>query len=255
MTDETWIIYTDGACSGNPGPGGWAFILASPNWVWELSGYELETTNNRMEILAVIRALEFFSEKKENSKINIYSDSTYVINGVTQWIWAWKKNQWMTAQKLEVKNKDLWIRLDQLLSGIKNKINWIYVKAHVGIPGNERVDLLAVEAIKQKSSSPLVTLARQDYPLELLNPFESEIQKPTIKKNSSSSKKALGYVTYLGGQVSLFLEWKECSSFVQGRSYVKYKKFYSQEELKEILNSWGVNGEKIKEIIKANKFK
>ena len=137
-------IYTDGACSGNPGPGGWGAILIAPPHNKEISGFCTLATNNIMELTAVIEALK---RVKSESEIEIFTDSTYVRDGITKWILNWKKNNWRTANKKEVKNKDLWVELDLLSS--KHKTTWHWVKAHNGDPFNERADFLAVSAIKK----------------------------------------------------------------------------------------------------------
>ena len=137
-------IYTDGACSGNPGPGGWgAVIFDEDNNQTNISGKEKNTTNNRMEILAAIMALK---KIKSNSQITIYTDSTYVKNGITEWMYNWKKNDWKTASKKPVKNKDLWIKLDKLCE--KNKVSWKWVKGHATNKYNNLADQLATSAIK-----------------------------------------------------------------------------------------------------------
>ena len=135
-------IYTDGACRGNPGPGGWGALLSCGEHEKELSGAEVLTTNNRMEITAVIRALEAL---KRPSEVRIYTDSEYVRRGITEWVRNWKARGWKTADRKPVKNQDLWERLDALAAG--HKIEWRWVKGHSGVPGNERVDRLANEAI------------------------------------------------------------------------------------------------------------
>ncbi|HZF15759.1 MAG TPA: ribonuclease HI [Steroidobacteraceae bacterium] len=135
-------IYTDGACRGNPGPGGWAALLMTPDKERELAGFEAHTTNNRMELLAAIRALEALTRPCE---VEMYTDSQYVKNGITTWIGDWKRRNWRTADKKPVKNIDLWQQLDALVVG--HRIAWHWVKGHAGDAGNERVDRLANEAI------------------------------------------------------------------------------------------------------------
>ena len=134
-------IYTDGSCLKNPGNGGWAAIICTDNEVKKISGSEKDTTNNRMELMATINAL-----KEVNSKdlIEIYTDSKYVKNGITDWIHNWIKNNWKTSNKEDVKNKDLWVQLHELSNN--SKIKWNWVKAHAGNPLNEEVDLLAKKA-------------------------------------------------------------------------------------------------------------
>jgi ribonuclease HI len=138
-----YIIYTDGACSGNPGPGGWgAVILDQKKKQDNISGKEKITTNNRMELMAPIMALK---KIKFNSKVIIYTDSTYVKNGITEWIKKWEKNGWKNANKKMVKNKDLWIELDNLNK--KNKVTWKWVKGHSTNKYNNLADELATQAI------------------------------------------------------------------------------------------------------------
>jgi ribonuclease HI len=136
-------IYTDGACSGNPGPGGWGAILCWNDHEKELSGGEAETTNNRMEMMAVIKALEAL--KHNNAPVTIYTDSKYVMQGATEWLEGWKARGWKSANKKPVKNQDLWEQIDSLIS--HHDVTFIWVKGHNGHEMNERVDKLAVDAV------------------------------------------------------------------------------------------------------------
>ena len=131
-------IYTDGACSGNPGPGGWGALIIDGDERREFYGGEIETTNNRMELMGAIRALE---ETADAAEVRLYTDSQYVKNGINDWIHKWKRNGWKTAAKKPVKNKDLWQALDAQIEG--RQIDWRWVKGHAGDPGNERADELA----------------------------------------------------------------------------------------------------------------
>ena len=135
-------IYTDGACSGNPGPGGWGVLIVSGKNRIELLGGERDTTNNRMELMAAIKALEETSEKEP---VRLHTDSQYVKNGINQWIISWKRNGWKTASKKPVKNKDLWQTLDALTQN--RNIDWRWVKGHSGDPGNEHADALARQGV------------------------------------------------------------------------------------------------------------
>ncbi|HVH83779.1 MAG TPA: ribonuclease HI [Steroidobacteraceae bacterium] len=135
-------IYTDGACRGNPGPGGWAALLRRGTEEKEIHGAEPHTTNNRMELTAVIRALESLRRPVE---ARVYTDSEYVRRGITEWLGSWKARGWRTADKKPVKNQDLWQRLDELAA--PHRIKWHWVPGHAGVEGNERVDRLANEAI------------------------------------------------------------------------------------------------------------
>lgn len=137
-------IYTDGACKGNPGPGGWGAWLKSGPTEKELFGGELATTNNRMELQAVIEGL---TALKRPCKVTLYLDSQYVRQGITEWIKGWKAKGWMTASKQPVKNVELWKRLDALVQGGGHQIEWRWVKGHSGDPGNERADMLANKGV------------------------------------------------------------------------------------------------------------
>jgi ribonuclease HI len=143
-------IYTDGACRGNPGPGGWAALLRIGEHEREISGAEALTTNNRMELTAVIRALEALKRPVE---ARLYTDSEYVRRGVTEWLPAWKARGWRTAQRKPVKNQDLWQQLDE--RRLPHRIEWHWVPAHAGVSDNERVDRLANEAIDALASHAL----------------------------------------------------------------------------------------------------
>ena len=136
------VIFTDGSCSGNPGPGGWAAILTSGVKVREMMGGEALTTNNRMELMAAISALEALTRPSE---VELHTDSQYVRNGITQWVANWKRNGWRTADKKPVKNEELWRRLDEAAG--RHKVDWRWVKGHAGHAMNERADELAREGM------------------------------------------------------------------------------------------------------------
>lgn len=136
------IIYTDGACRGNPGPGGWGALIRLDAIEKEIFGGQIDTTNNQMELTAAIEGL---AALKERCSVELYTDSKYVMDGITQWIQNWKKNNWRTAAKKDVKNKELWQKLDQLIS--QHQVQWHWVKGHSGDAGNETADLLANKGI------------------------------------------------------------------------------------------------------------
>jgi ribonuclease HI len=142
MSDPVVEIHTDGACRGNPGPGGWGVLLRANGAEKELYGGEAATTNNRMELMAAIRALEAL---KRPSRVKLYTDSIYVMKGITTWIHSWKRRGWKTADKQPVKNEDLWRELDALRA--KHEVEWHWVKGHAGHPENERADALANKGI------------------------------------------------------------------------------------------------------------
>ena len=143
---NTIEIYTDGACKGNPGPGGWGALLKSTDSRKELFGGELETTNNRMEMTAVIEAL---AALKRPCQVTLHVDSQYVLKGMTEWLAGWKARGWKTAAKQPVKNVDLWQRLDVLVNTAGHKIDWRWVRGHNGDPGNEYADMLANRGVEQ----------------------------------------------------------------------------------------------------------
>jgi len=142
--DKIVHIYADGGCRGNPGPGGWGVLLQADGKEKELWGGEADTTNNRMELTAVIRSLEAL---KRPCNLHIHTDSQYVQKGISEWIKNWKRNGWRTSDKKPVKNADLWQRLDALATG--HEIRWLWVKGHAGHPGNERADALANRGIDE----------------------------------------------------------------------------------------------------------
>lgn len=148
MKEEVVDIFTDGACSGNPGPGGWGAILRFRDKTREILGSEAETTNNRMELMAAIQALEAL---KRPIKARLYTDSTYLKEGITAWLKNWKTNGWRTANRKPVKNQDLWRRLEAALSA--HEVEWHWVRGHAGHPENERADELARQAIREAAEN------------------------------------------------------------------------------------------------------
>ena len=148
MSNETVIIFTDGGCRGNPGPGGWGAVMRFGNHEKEIYGYEKETTNNRMELMAAIRSLEILNR---DCTIILTTDSQYVRQGITEWMAGWKKRGWKTAAKKPVKNKDLWQRLDEAVK--RHDVEWKWVKGHSGHEGNERADDLANRAMDERKGN------------------------------------------------------------------------------------------------------
>jgi ribonuclease HI len=149
MSEGFVEIYSDGACRGNPGPGGWGVLLRYDGTEKELWGGEAATTNNRMELMAAIRALEAL---KRRCRVRLYTDSLYVMKGISTWIGDWKRRGWRTADKKPVKNEDLWRRLDELAA--KHDIEWRWVRGHAGHPENERADQLANRGMPAETNSP-----------------------------------------------------------------------------------------------------
>jgi ribonuclease HI len=156
MSEQRVIIHTDGACSGNPGPGGWGAILEFGGHKHELMGGEPHTTNNRMELMAAIAALEAL---KRPCLVDLYTDSQYLRDGIMSWIKTWKRNGWRTADRKPVKNVDLWQRLDAALA--RHRVEWHWLRGHAGHPQNERADQLAREGIAAIRSGALGALTRE----------------------------------------------------------------------------------------------
>lgn len=150
--DEPVEIWTDGACSGNPGPGGWGAVLSWAGHERELSGGEAQTTNNRMELIAAIEAL---AALKQPSRVRLHTDSMYVRDGITAWIHRWRKNGWRTADNRPVKNADLWTKLDEQMG--RHQVDWLWVRGHSGNDGNERADKLARQAIAALGAKPIAS--------------------------------------------------------------------------------------------------
>ena len=148
MSEQKVTIYTDGGCRGNPGPGGWGAVLQFGDQEKEIYGYDPETTNNRMELMAAISALEML---KRPCDIDLTTDSQYVRQGILEWMDGWKKRNWKNAAKKPVKNKDLWLRLDEAVQ--RHTIEWYWIKGHSGHEGNERADDLANRAMDEKQGN------------------------------------------------------------------------------------------------------
>lgn len=234
------IIFSDGACSGNPGPGGWGTIVLLPHdEVWELGSGDPSTTNNRMEMMAALEGLRAIQAVP--GPVYFYTDSTYLIRGITQWIWGWKKRGWKTAEGGEVSNRDIWEELAKVVSarGTANKIDWRYSRGHIGIPGNERCDRIAVAY----SKNDYVNLYRGDLENYSVNLFEvpKDTSLPDMKSPGEKKKEAFSYLSNLGGLVYRHSNWPSCQKRVSGQSGAKFKKATSAADEGEILKSWGLD--------------
>lgn len=247
-TGKEIIVFTDGACSGNPGPGGWGSVIVQPTGtVEELGGGDPSTTNNRMEMYAVGAALEALQNTPGD--VIIYTDSTYVIRGITQWVWGWKRNNWRTAEGKDVSNKDIWQDLVVLVAKRKDlgKTHWNYTRGHMGTPGNERCDEIAVGYSKGFRVS-LYSGPLSGYGIDIMDLPEPE-ELPEMKpKNNGEKKAAYSYLSIIGGVVYRHKDWGSCERRVKGQSGAKFKKTMSASEELEVLKSWGVSpGANIKE--------
>lgn len=240
---DSFIVYSDGACSGNPGPGGWAFVLGSPEgWVQEGAGHVPDTTNNRMELLSAVEALRLILESERSSQnVLLFSDSVYVIRGATQWVFGWRRNGWKTAQGDDVSNRDLWEVFFVLVHQSGLKIEFRYVKGHAGIPGNERCDVLAVQS-SQRSVVQLYSGNNSDYYFDIRDlPPEMPIPEMRSKSSVNGSKEKVNYLSLINGKVFRDSNWGQCEARVKGRPGVRYKKVKSLQEEKSVLESWGVS--------------
>lgn len=235
------LIFTDGACTGNPGPGGWAAVVVTPNGhVRELGGGSPETTNNRMEMVAALRALKSL-ELPTPATARLYTDSTYLIRGITQWIWGWRSRGWKNAEGADVSNRDIWEELLREVMRLKPlHIDWKYVRGHSGVPGNERCDEIAVGFATGKPVR-LFDGSLLKYPVAIHDlPEDQELPplRPQEKKAPAHS-----YLSWVGGTVMRHKTWAECERRVKGRSAAKFKKAVSQSDEREILRGWGLDPE------------
>ena len=233
-------IFTDGACSGNPGPGGWACIVATPDGrVRELGGGERATTNNRMEMSGVLEGLRAVAPLP--GVVVVHSDSTYVIDGITSWILGWKRRGWKTAAGEAVKNEDLWRALDAAVAARGPRgVEWRWVRGHDGHDANERCDEIAV-AYSHGTSIELYDGPLLSYPHGSLAPSEAA-PTPVRKKKSGKDAAPSGPATYLSvldGKLERHGTWKECEARVKGRP-AKFKKVKSAEEERATLKGWGL---------------
>jgi len=232
-------IFTDGACSGNPGPGGWASIVVTPEGlVVELAGREEPTTNNRMELGGVIAGLN--AVRGRPGVVLVHTDSTYVIEGITKWILGWKRRGWTTAADEPVKNEDLWRALDAAVDARgRGGVEWRWVKGHSGHDANERCDAIAVALAKRKPielyDGPLL-----NYPYGSLAASAAKALpvRPKADRKAADTR-SVSYLSYLDGRIERHETWSECEARVKGRP-AKFKKVRSEEEAAEARRSWGL---------------
>ena len=237
------VIHTDGACSGNPGPGGWGTIVAMPDGnVRELGGAEPQTTNNKMELEAVISGLHFVRSHKNH--VMVFTDSTYVIRGITQWIWGWLRKGWRNSQDEPVANTDQWKTLLQIVEARgRTTLSWHYVRGHQGTPGNERCDQIAV-AFSKKQWVELFdgNLLQYEWnPHDVPEDTSLPEMKPQVAKAAAHS-----YLSVVHGQPQRHSSWADCERRVKGVSGAKFKKTSSAENEAEILASWGFSPSQLK---------
>ena len=235
------LLFTDGAAKGNPGPGGWGAIVVTPDcMVTELGGGSPHTTNNKMELSGAIAAFEHIADRPD--PVAIYTDSTYLIQGITQWVWGWRKKGWRTAAGGEVLNRDLWERLSALTSarGPKN-VDWRWVRGHVGTAGNERCDVIAVAFALQQPPA-LYRGPLSGYAVDVLAvPDDTALPKRDAAGRSGVKAAAYSYLSVVDGIPMRHASWAECERRVKGRSGARYKKTTSAADEAAILREWGVS--------------
>ncbi len=250
MESHPTLVFTDGACSGNPGPGGWGVIIAAPDGtVQELGGHEPDTTNNRMELTAVGKALRHL--ERTPGPLHILTDSTYVIQGLTSWAFGWARRGWKTAEGKDVANAAYWKRLMALLaqrkeafSGEAAKIEWKYVRGHAGVPGNERVDEIAVAFSKGKTPRLYMGTLR-DYGIPI-HDLPEDMSLPEEKpREKGASAKAYSYLSQVGQSVKRHATWAACERRVKGVPGARFKKTKSAQDEADVLADWGVKAQDV----------
>lgn len=240
-------IFTDGACSGNPGPGGWAAVIFGPRKVFELGGSVANTTNNRMEMTAAVEALKYIlsKQKKFSGHIDLFTDSKYLINGIMTWVHNWRRKAWKTAAGEDVVNQDLWKELLELSESIK--VSWFYVPGHSDHPVNDRCDIIAVDF--SKGREPLLFSGnKEDYFIQIEDVpihFEKNISASQEGYKKSGQKGIKSYLSLVGGKLVRHADWNSCERRVKGRPNVRYKKANGPEDEIEIALSWGFSPEDI----------
>ena len=246
--DGLTIVFTDGAAKGNPGPGGWGVVIVTPDaFVRELGGGSPHTTNNRMELSGAIAALT--DVPHDAKRIAMYTDSTYVIQGITQWVHGWKRRGWKTAQGSDVLNRDLWEELAALVAARGPKaIEWRWVRGHQGTPGNERCDEIAVAFSLQE----LPTLYRGplDGYTHAIHEVPDATALPARTASSSPARRAGGgrphsYLSVVDGVPMRHATWAECEQRVKGRSGARFKKAASVADEAAILRGWGIDPQRL----------
>ena len=233
------VVFTDGAAKGNPGPGGWGAIVVTPaGRVRELGGGSRHTTNNRMELTGPIEALSHLA--KSPGRVALYTDSTYVIRGVKEWIPNWRRRGWRTIAGKDVLNRELWERLWDLVQAHDGGLDWHYVRGHVGIPGNERVDEIA-NAYALQDDPGLYEGPLSEYPVRVLD-IPEDTSLPTASSSNSGGRNAkpYSYLSVVDGVAQRHATWAECEQRVKGKSGARFKKAMSVEDEAGILKGWGV---------------
>jgi ribonuclease HI len=225
-----YTVFTDGSSRGNPGPGGWGTVIVAEKKVIELGGREESTTNNRMELMAAIEALKNIPK---DSEVDLYTDSSYLINGITKWVNGWKRNGWMTKLKEEVLNKDLWESLVKAKDG--KQIQWRYLGGHSGIIGNERCDEIAT-SFADETMINLYKGNLEGYPIK--NILDLSFDENKVTKKSQSKAQAYSYISMVDGEIKIHKTWAECEARVKGKSNTRFRKSISKENEEQIIREF-----------------
>lgn len=244
MIEQPIVVFTDGASKRNPGPGGWGVVIVTPEGhVTELGGGAALTTNNKMELTGAIQALTYV--RSLSGRLAIYTDSTYVIQGIEQWVHNWRRRGWKTATGGEVLNRDLWEALHALVAQRPPRsIAWHYVRGHSGIPGNERVDAIA-DGFAVKGSVPLYDGTLIGYGIPILDiPDDTNVPKRSGSSGAGQSKSkgpAYSYLSVVDGAPMRHSTWADCERRVKGRSGARFKKATSAADEAAILKAWQID--------------
>lgn len=249
-----YIVFTDGSSLGNPGPGGWGAVVVRQNdkpskgskdlssfhenEVVELGAGLKSTTNNRMELTAAVKAL---LEIPSGSSVTVYTDSSYLINGITKWIAGWKRNGWQTKTRQDVLNKDIWQELERATQD--KTIVWKYVGGHIGVAGNERCDEIATSFAASASDRTNLNLYKgslKQYSVKNILDISHDVEKLVSKSvaSSRSSAKAYSYISSINGDVKIHKTWAECELRVKGVRGARYKKALNPEEQEKIIQEF-----------------
>lgn len=236
------IIFTDGASLGNPGPGGYGAVIVfqALDEIIELGGSKGSTTNNEMEMTAALAALSYIAHN--NTPVHIYTDSAYLINGITKWIYGWEKNGWKTKTGEDVSHERIWKDLIQAVRarGTSGIVSWHKVAGHSGMPGNERADVIATDF--GKGQFPELFRGRlSEYHTDVLH---FEYNEEAAEKKSRTKAEAYSYLSMIDGVAMRHKTWKQCEARVKGKS-AKFKKAISHEDELAILIDWGIDSHQV----------
>ncbi len=247
--DKDLIIFTDGSSRGNPGPGGYAALVLYPKLdeAVELGGAKPQTTNNEMELTAIIAGLSYVMSNTE--KIHIYTDSQYAMNGIESWMYGWQKNNWQKKNGDPIMHPRLWQQMFELVTERKKnrgEIVWHHVSGHVGIPANERVDQIA-NAFAEGKNFALYRGTLLQYPTAHILDIPSDAELVDIRadkkannpKSATKNQKAYSYLSYLNNTLERHSTWAQCETRVRGTN-AKFRKAISPEHEQEILKEWGL---------------